>query len=153
MNFVNLDAHDFDSVRARVEASRKTAWDECKREIQVWTNAYIFQADTEAEARAFYDYCVFKNGDWEGVENLVSIMGINSHVDPGAGVAEPERALHRRLGRLRHDRHQGAGGGQAGAAAARRFRRRGADLAALHRGHGAQFKTETYPLVQQAGLR
>src|ERR1700733_2512803 len=78
VNFVNLDAHDFDSVRARVEASRKTAWDECQREIQVWTNAYIFQADTEAEARAFYEYCVFKNGDWEGVENLVNIMGLNS---------------------------------------------------------------------------
>ena len=78
VNFVNLDAHDFDSVRARVEASRKTAWDECQREIQVWTNAYIFQADTEAEARAFYDDCVFKNGDWDGVENLVSIMGLNS---------------------------------------------------------------------------
>jgi FMNH2-dependent dimethyl sulfone monooxygenase len=78
VNFVNLDAHDFDSLRARVDASRKTAWDESKREIQVWTNGYIFQADTEAEARAFYDECVFKKGDWEGVENLVSIMGLNS---------------------------------------------------------------------------
>jgi dimethylsulfone monooxygenase len=78
VNFINLDAHDFDNVRARVDASRKTAWDECKREIQVWTNAYIFQGDTEADARSFYDYCVFKNGDWEGVENLVNIMGLNS---------------------------------------------------------------------------
>jgi alkanesulfonate monooxygenase SsuD/methylene tetrahydromethanopterin reductase-like flavin-dependent oxidoreductase (luciferase family) len=78
VNFVNLDAHDFDAIRARVDASRKTAWDECRREIQVWTNAYIFQGDTEAEARAFYDDCVFKNGDWDGVENLVSVMGLNS---------------------------------------------------------------------------
>ena len=84
VNFVNLDAHDFDSVRARVDASRKTAWDECKREIQIWTNAYIFQGDTEAEARAFYDYCVFQNGDWEGVENLVNIMGLNSLSIPPA---------------------------------------------------------------------
>ena len=53
-----------------------------KREIQVWTNAYIFQADTEAEARAFYDETVFKKGDWEGVENLVSIMGLNSQSIP-----------------------------------------------------------------------
>jgi alkanesulfonate monooxygenase SsuD/methylene tetrahydromethanopterin reductase-like flavin-dependent oxidoreductase (luciferase family) len=82
VNFVNLEAHDFDYIKARVEASRKTAWDECKRDIQVWTNAYIFQADTEAEARAFYEYCVFQKGDWEGVENLVSVMGINSQSIP-----------------------------------------------------------------------
>lgn len=82
VNFINLEAHDLDYVKARVEASRKTAWDECKREIQVWTNAYIFQGDTEADARAFYDYCVFKKGDWEGVDNLVSVMGINSQSIP-----------------------------------------------------------------------
>jgi dimethylsulfone monooxygenase len=84
VNFVNLDAHDFDSVKARVDASRKTAWDECKREIQVWTNAYIFQGDTEADARAFYKHTVFDKGDWEGVENLVSVMGINSQSIPAA---------------------------------------------------------------------
>ena len=62
---------------------RKTAWDECNREIQVWTNAYIFQADTEAEARAFYyECCVFKKGDWEGVENPVSVMGLDSRSIP-----------------------------------------------------------------------
>jgi alkanesulfonate monooxygenase SsuD/methylene tetrahydromethanopterin reductase-like flavin-dependent oxidoreductase (luciferase family) len=82
VNFVNLDAHDFDSVKKRVDASRQTAWDECKREIQVWTNAYIFQGDTEADARAFYKYTVFDKGDWEGVENLVSVMGINSQSIP-----------------------------------------------------------------------
>lgn len=82
VNFINLEAHDFDSVKARVEASRKTAWDECRREIQVWTNAYIFQGDSEADARAFYDYCVFQKGDWEGVDNLVSVMGINSQSIP-----------------------------------------------------------------------
>ena len=82
VNFVNLEAHDLDSMRARVEGSRKTAWDECKREIQVWTNAYIFQGDTEADARAFYKECVFEKGDWVGVENLVNTMGINSQSIP-----------------------------------------------------------------------
>jgi len=82
VNFVNLEAHDLDSMRARVEGSRKTAWDECKREIQVWTNAYIFQDDTEANARAFYKECVFEKGDWDGVENLVNTMGINSQSIP-----------------------------------------------------------------------
>jgi alkanesulfonate monooxygenase SsuD/methylene tetrahydromethanopterin reductase-like flavin-dependent oxidoreductase (luciferase family) len=84
VNFINLDAHDLDGMRARVQASRKTAWDLCKREIQVWTNAYIFQGETEAEARAFYNEAVFKKGDWEGVENLVNTMGINSQSIPPA---------------------------------------------------------------------
>jgi alkanesulfonate monooxygenase SsuD/methylene tetrahydromethanopterin reductase-like flavin-dependent oxidoreductase (luciferase family) len=82
VNFINLEAHDFEAVRARVNASRQTAWDECKREIQVWTNAYIFQGDTEADARAFYKECVFDKGDWAGVENLVNTMGINSQSIP-----------------------------------------------------------------------
>ncbi len=135
VNFVNLDAHDFDSVKARVDASRKTAWDECKREIQVWTNAYIFQGDTEADARAFYKYTVFDKGDWEGVENLVSVMGINSQSIPGAGAADLEGALHRRLGRLPADRHQGADRRRAVVPATRRLRRHRLDLAALRRGH------------------
>ena len=78
VGFTNLDAHDPDSMRARVDAHRKHAWDEHKRSIQVWTNAYIFQGETEKEARDYYQYCVFDKGDWPGVENLVSIMGINS---------------------------------------------------------------------------
>jgi FMNH2-dependent dimethyl sulfone monooxygenase len=86
VNFINLEKRDLDSVRARIEAVRKTAWDEGKREIQVWTNAYIFQADSEAEAQAFYKYCVFEKGDWEGVENLINVMGINSQSIPATAL-------------------------------------------------------------------
>jgi alkanesulfonate monooxygenase SsuD/methylene tetrahydromethanopterin reductase-like flavin-dependent oxidoreductase (luciferase family) len=78
VGFTNLDAHDLDGMRARVDAHRKLARDEYGRDIQVWTNAYIFQEDTEADAQAFYKHCVFERGDWAGVENLVNIMGINS---------------------------------------------------------------------------
>ena len=152
VNFINLDAHDFDSVRARVEASRKTAWDECKREIQIWTNAYIFQADTEAEARAFYKYCVFENGDWEGVENLVNIMGLNS-------LSIPVPALKK----LKEHFIAGwAGYGLIGT------KEQVVDGLALLQRAGfdgivltwpryiegiQQFKAETLPLVKQAGLR
>jgi alkanesulfonate monooxygenase SsuD/methylene tetrahydromethanopterin reductase-like flavin-dependent oxidoreductase (luciferase family) len=31
-----------------------------------------------------YDECVFQKGDWEGVENLVNVMGINSQSIPAA---------------------------------------------------------------------
>jgi alkanesulfonate monooxygenase SsuD/methylene tetrahydromethanopterin reductase-like flavin-dependent oxidoreductase (luciferase family) len=78
VGFTNLEAHDLDSMRARVAAHRKLARDDYGRDIQVWTNAYIFQGDTEAEAQRFYKHVVFERGDWDGVENLVNIMGINS---------------------------------------------------------------------------
>jgi dimethylsulfone monooxygenase len=152
VNFVNLDAHDFDSVRARVDASRKTAWDECKREIQVWTNAYIFQGDTEAEAREFYDYCVFKNGDWEGVDNLVNIMGLNSMSIPvpalqnlkehfiagwaGYGIIGTKEQVVDKLALLERAGFDGV---------VLTWPRYIEDM--------GRFKTETYPLLQQAGLR
>ncbi len=82
IGFTNLEAHDLESMRVRVDAHRKYAWDEHRRSIQVWTNAYVFQGDTEKEARDYYQYCVFEKGDWPGVENLVSVMGINSQSIP-----------------------------------------------------------------------
>ena len=78
VGFTALEAHDLDSMRARVDAHRKYAWDEHRRDIKVWTNAYIFQGETEKEARDYYNYCVLEKGDWDAVNNLVSIMGITS---------------------------------------------------------------------------
>jgi len=78
VGFTALERHDFEGMRARVDSHRKYAWDEHGRDIKVWTNAYIFQGETEKEARDYYNYCVFEKGDWPGVENLVSVLGINS---------------------------------------------------------------------------
>ncbi|MGD0418796.1 MAG: LLM class flavin-dependent oxidoreductase [Xanthobacteraceae bacterium] len=152
VNFINLDAHDFEAVKARVDASRKTAWDECKREIQVWTNAYIFQGDTEADACAFYEDCVFKNGDWEGVENLVNIMGLNSLSIPAPALQTLKQHFI---------------GGWAGYPLIGTKDQVVDGLALLERAgfdgivlswpryieDMRQFKAETFPLVQQAGLR
>ncbi|MFT8243536.1 LLM class flavin-dependent oxidoreductase [Roseomonas sp. BN140053] len=82
VGFTNLDAHDLDSLRAKVDSFRELARKEYGREIQVWTNSYIFHGDTEADARRYYHHTVHERGDWEGVENLVSIMGINSQSIP-----------------------------------------------------------------------
>jgi dimethylsulfone monooxygenase len=116
------------------------------------TNAYIFQGDTEADARAFYDYCVFQNGDWEGVENLVNIMGLNS-------LSIPVPALQNLK---QHFIAGWAGYGIIGT------REQVVDQLALLERAGfdgivltwpryiedmQRFKTETYPLLQQAGLR
>jgi alkanesulfonate monooxygenase SsuD/methylene tetrahydromethanopterin reductase-like flavin-dependent oxidoreductase (luciferase family) len=152
VNFINLDAFDFDAVKARVDASRKTAWDECKREIQVWTNAYIFQGDSEADARASYEDCVFKNGDWEGVENLVNIMGLNSLSIPAPALQTLKQhfiagwAGYPLIG----TKEQVVDGLSL-------LERAGFDGVVLswprYVEDMRQFKAETFPLVQQAGLR
>jgi alkanesulfonate monooxygenase SsuD/methylene tetrahydromethanopterin reductase-like flavin-dependent oxidoreductase (luciferase family) len=152
VNFVNLEAHDLDSMRARVESSRKTAWDECKREIQVWTNAYIFQGDTEADARAFYKECVFEKGDWVGVENLVNTMGINSQSIPAAILQTlKEHFIAGWVGYpLIGTKEQVVDGLSI-------LERAGFDGIVLtwprYVADMKRFQTETFPLLQQAGLR
>lgn len=76
--FTVLERHDRESLRSIVDRYRKFAREEYGREIGVWTNAYIYQGETEKEARALYQHVVNEQGDWEAVNNLVSTMGIES---------------------------------------------------------------------------
>jgi alkanesulfonate monooxygenase SsuD/methylene tetrahydromethanopterin reductase-like flavin-dependent oxidoreductase (luciferase family) len=66
------------AMRAKVDEFKRLAREEYGREIKVWTNAYVVQEDTEAEAKQFLDYYVNQRGDWAAAENLVSSMGISS---------------------------------------------------------------------------
>jgi Coenzyme F420-dependent N5,N10-methylene tetrahydromethanopterin reductase and related flavin-dependent oxidoreductases len=65
-------------MRRKVDEFKRLAREEYGREIKVWTNAYIVQEDTEAEAKRFLDYYVNQKGDWAAVDNLIASMGINS---------------------------------------------------------------------------
>lgn len=78
VSFVNVERGEPDAMRAQVDSIRRLAREEYGRDIQVWTYAYVFQAETEAEAKRFYDYTVFEHGDWPGADNLIHMMEINS---------------------------------------------------------------------------
>jgi alkanesulfonate monooxygenase SsuD/methylene tetrahydromethanopterin reductase-like flavin-dependent oxidoreductase (luciferase family) len=80
--FVVLERHDLESLKARVDHYRKFAREQYGREIGVWTNAYIYQADSEREARAFYNHVVNEKGDWQAVDNMLTTMGIESEQLP-----------------------------------------------------------------------
>jgi alkanesulfonate monooxygenase SsuD/methylene tetrahydromethanopterin reductase-like flavin-dependent oxidoreductase (luciferase family) len=58
-----------------VQSYHRLAQQEYGREVRVWTNATIVQADTEQEARAFYDYYVNEKGDWAAAKNVIDTMG------------------------------------------------------------------------------
>jgi len=60
--FVAVQSHDPQSMRNQIKRYRDQA-KEFGREIQVWTNAYIVQGETEADAKSFFDYYVNKKGE------------------------------------------------------------------------------------------
>jgi dimethylsulfone monooxygenase len=80
--FLNMTSHDLGDCRARVRGHRKYAYEQHKRNIQVWTNCYVVQGETEQEAKDYlYEY-VDQKGDWEAARNLVETLGINSQSFP-----------------------------------------------------------------------
>src|SRR5258708_12570445 len=73
--FTNIRTHDLATHIAHVEAYHRLAREEYGREVKVWTNATVIQAETEAQARAFYDYYVHQKGDWVAARNVIDTMG------------------------------------------------------------------------------
>ena len=61
---------------------RQFAREEYGRDIQVWTNAYILQGETEEDAKKFLHHYVHEKGDWVAVDNLTRTLGINAQTMP-----------------------------------------------------------------------
>ncbi|MGH7907499.1 MAG: LLM class flavin-dependent oxidoreductase, partial [Candidatus Binataceae bacterium] len=82
--FVACNTEDLDETRARIADYRRYARERYGREIMIWSNAYIVQAETEKEARDFHQYYVYEKGDWEAATNLVETLGMKT------GIMTPE---------------------------------------------------------------
>ena len=80
--FTVLASHKLEDMAEQVARYRRLAREEYGREIQVWTNAYIVQGETEKDARDFFNHYVHAQGDWEAVDNLVTMLGINAQSLP-----------------------------------------------------------------------
>src|SRR6516164_7615781 len=72
--FTNIRTHDIATNTAHVAAYRKLARETYGREVKVWSNATIVQAETEKEARDFYHYYVHEKGDWVAARNVIDTM-------------------------------------------------------------------------------
>ena len=152
VSFTSLPSQEPDAMRARVAELRDVAQREFGREIQVWCNAYIFQGDTEADARRYFETAIHEHGDVEGVDNMLRTMGINSQSIP------PEA-----LPSLRDHFLAGWGGYQIIGASERvvdgltTLSDCGFDGVLLSwprfQADMARFQAETWPLIVQAGLR
>lgn len=89
--YLAFKSPDFDECKAQIESYRKLAREEYGREIGVWSLANCVQAETEKEAREFYDLYVNKLGDWGAADNVVNTMGMNAKTFP-PGVLEKLKA-------------------------------------------------------------
>ncbi len=71
-----------DEMKKLVETYKSEAWDNHKRNISVWTNAYIFHGETEREAKDFFKYVVEEKGDQVGADNLLEATGLDKTYIP-----------------------------------------------------------------------
>jgi alkanesulfonate monooxygenase SsuD/methylene tetrahydromethanopterin reductase-like flavin-dependent oxidoreductase (luciferase family) len=71
--FTSIRTHDLAANAAHVQAYRKLA-QEYGREVRVWSNATVIQAETEKEARDFYHYYVHEKGDWVAAGKVIETM-------------------------------------------------------------------------------
>ncbi|HEY2530561.1 MAG TPA: LLM class flavin-dependent oxidoreductase [Xanthobacteraceae bacterium] len=69
-----LRSHDVDALTAHVSAYHKLAREAYGRVVRVWTLATIVQAETEREAKQFYQYYVHEQGDFAAAGNVVAAM-------------------------------------------------------------------------------
>ncbi len=80
MAFILVREHDYDGAKAQVDYLHRLAREEFGRELQVWCSAYVVCRPTEKEAHDYLNYYVREKGDWEAVDNLTRILGIQSDV-------------------------------------------------------------------------
>ena len=140
--------------RAHVEAYRRLARDEYGRDIRVWSLVNIVEGETEKDARSYYDYYVRQKGDWQAARNVVETF---AH-DANARNLTPEQMTLIQEGMIASwggynligTRDQIVDGLAA-------MSRAGLDGILLSWPRFEQdmrrFQAETYPLLQQAGLR
>jgi alkanesulfonate monooxygenase SsuD/methylene tetrahydromethanopterin reductase-like flavin-dependent oxidoreductase (luciferase family) len=76
--FVPPKTRDFGELKTMIDDYRNLARDEYNNEVEVWTNTYVVQGETEKEAHELLDEYVQRKGDWDAVTNLVETMGINA---------------------------------------------------------------------------
>lgn len=81
-----------------VDSYRRMAWEEFRREVQLWGHWVVICRPTEKEARDYLHYYVYEKGDWDAAGNVARIMGMQSGDDRGAThTSEQMRAIQARF--------------------------------------------------------
>jgi len=82
MAFIVLQSHEVEQGKAQIDAYRRLAREEYGRELQIWTNGYVVQRETQKEAEDYLHYYVVEKGDDIAVDTITRVMGLQSQVMP-----------------------------------------------------------------------
>ena len=81
MNFVILKERDLEGGKAQIGSLKRMAR-EAGRDVKSWIHVYVVCRDTEKEARDYLNHYVVEKGDYEAVNNLLGIFGMESKTLP-----------------------------------------------------------------------
>ena len=81
MNFVILKQRDIEGGKAQI-AHLKNMAREAGREVKSWIHVYVVCRETEKEAKYYLNHYVVEKGDYEAVNNLLDIFGMQSETLP-----------------------------------------------------------------------
>jgi FMNH2-dependent dimethyl sulfone monooxygenase len=150
--FIAPESYEFDKLKAKVDKYREFAHREFGRSIQIWSNAYVFHGDNEADGKALWHHCVEEQGDWVGVQNMLDVMGVTSQLVPPAVLESLKK--HFIAGWSGYPLVGGADQIVEGLAVLKKAGFDGILLTWPRWLEGmTRFRAEAVPLLQQAGLR
>lgn len=81
MNFVILKERDPEGGKAQIDHLKNMAR-EAGRDVKSWVHVYVVCRETEQEARDYLNHYVVDKGDYEAVNNLLEIFGMQSETLP-----------------------------------------------------------------------
>lgn len=81
MNFVILKERDIEGGKAQIAHLKNMAKD-AGRDVKSWIHVYVVCRETEQEAKDYLNYYVNEKGDYEAVNNLLEIFGMQSETLP-----------------------------------------------------------------------
>jgi alkanesulfonate monooxygenase SsuD/methylene tetrahydromethanopterin reductase-like flavin-dependent oxidoreductase (luciferase family) len=81
MNFVILKERDHEGGKAQIDHLKSMAR-EAGRNVKSWIHVYVVCRETEQEARDYLNHYVVDKGDYEAVNNLLEIFGMQSETLP-----------------------------------------------------------------------
>lgn len=84
MCFVVVKHDDPDKIRADVDSYKRTARERFGRDVQVWTNAFVVQADTRAEAESYLEYYAVEHRDEPSIDGWMAMQGAQTQILPPA---------------------------------------------------------------------
>ena len=76
--FVSVEKHDAETVKSRVDALRRLAYDEFKRPVQVWNSSYVVCRPTEKGSEGLSQLLRQRKGRLGSCREVVRIFRMQS---------------------------------------------------------------------------